>query len=117
MTMQKTLTELKRELELIKSSEIKFGFQCQEISNDIQLVIGKRISTQTIRRICGLLPYEGKLRGFTYGAIIEYIAKKKNKPIHLCLTQMSTQKKFSRYYKHFLRSSCIALRISHKKYI
>jgi hypothetical protein len=75
--MQKTLTELKRELELIKSSEIKFGFQCQEISNDIQLVIGKRISTQTIRRICGLLPYEGKLRGFTYGAIIEYIAKKK----------------------------------------
>lgn len=78
MTMQKTLKELKLELESIKSSEIKFGFQCQEISNDIQLVIGKRISTQTVRRICGLLPYEGKLRGFTYGAIVEYIAKKKN---------------------------------------
>lgn len=73
---QKTLAELKLELEKIKSSEIKFGFQCQEISNDIQLIIGKRISTQTIRRICGLLPYEGKLRGFTYGAIIEYITKK-----------------------------------------
>ena len=75
---QKKLEELKIELEKIKSCSIQFGFQCQEIANDIEVVIGKRVSAQTIRRICGLLPYDGKLRGFTYGALMEYIDKKKS---------------------------------------
>jgi hypothetical protein len=70
---QKSLQELREELEQIKSTTIQFGFQCNEISAEIQKTTGKRVSSQTLRRVCGLLPYAGQLRGFTYSAIQEYI--------------------------------------------
>lgn len=86
---------LKNELEKIKSCQIQFGFQCQEIANDIYLITGKKISAQTIRRICGLLPFEGNLRGFTYSAIADYIEKKKQ----LNLTSFSSH---STLYSEFV---------------
>ena len=66
ISIQKNLTK-------IYSCEIKFGYQCAEISDDIKKLTGKSISAQTLRRICGLLPYGGQLRAFTLKTIEEYI--------------------------------------------
>lgn len=93
--IENRIDDLKNELEKIKSCQIQFGFQCQEISNDIYLITGKKISAQTIRRICGLLPFEGNLRGFTYSAISDYIEKKRQ----LSLTPISSH---SSLYSEFV---------------
>lgn len=84
MPKPKNIEELKIALEKILGARIQYGYQCQELSNEIKILTQKNISAQTIRRICGLLPYQGQLRPFTYSAISEFIDiklwNKKNKP-------------------------------------
>jgi hypothetical protein len=73
MPKPKNIEDLKSALEEIKGGKIQFGYQCKEISDEILLLTKKSISAQTVRRICGLLPYKGTLRPFTQSALAEYL--------------------------------------------
>jgi hypothetical protein len=56
---------------------LKFGFQCESLSDDIFRVTKIKISPQTLRRLCGFVRYQGKPSNNTILSLNQYIASSK----------------------------------------
>ncbi len=55
---------------------IKFGFQCNALSQDIFRVTKEKISPQTLRRVCGFIQSKSNMSEYTRIVLEKYIASK-----------------------------------------
>jgi hypothetical protein len=68
-------SELHIKLEMRWGQPINFGYQCIELSDDILRVTKKRISPQTLRRVCGFIQYKSNIGNNSRLILEDYIGE------------------------------------------